>query len=380
MPDRIDQRALNRATLARQHLLERAMMPAVDMVRHLVGMQAQAPFPPYYGLWSRLIDFEPGELADLLVDRTVVRIGLLRGTVHLVTADDALTIRPLVQLLMERLVRANKLYATAIAEVDLDETLSLGREWTEEQPIAPMVLAARLSERWPEVDANALCNAVRLILPLVQVPPRAVWRRTGQPAGTTLERWLGRPQVERPSLDDVVLRYLAAFGPASPNDARAWSGITGMNEVFERLRPQLIELTAEDGRALFDLPDAPRPPSDTPAPARLVAEFDNLLMAYRDRTRVMSDDSKARVFTVNGIIKGTVLVDGFVAGTWKVSESRRDGVAVAIDLFDAQPNDVVEAIGSEAVDVARFTNADVPRVVTVGMPGTPPVPFSSGGE
>ena len=319
-------RALNRALLARQFLLRRVKSTPSEVIRQLGGMQAQAPFPPYFGLWSRLHGFAPDDLGRLLLDRGVVRMALMRGTVHLVTADDALLLRPLVQPLLDRSLRTNTTHAPPLAGVDLPKVAAEARALLAEAPRTPGELGKLLARRWPDCPPGTLAFAARNLLPLVQIPPRAVWGRSGQPAYVTAEEWLGRP-LARASLDDLVLRYLAAFGPASVQDVQAWSGLTRLGEVVDRLRPRLEVFANEHGRELFDLPGAPRPDPDTPAPPRLVAEFDNLLLSHHDRSRVMGDDARKRVFGVrNAVLPGTLLVRGFVRGAWRIA--RQPGRAV----------------------------------------------------
>jgi len=155
------------------------------------------------------------------------------------------------------------------------------------------------------------------MLPLVQVPPRALWQRSGQVRLMTATAWLGKPRGKPLTIDELVVRYLAAFGPASAADVQTWSGLTRLGEVLERLK--LIQVKSEGGQTLYDIPDAPRPDADTPAPVRLVAPFDNILLSHADRSRVISDEHRKRLFSgKNGVFPGTVLVDGFVAGTWEL--------------------------------------------------------------
>jgi Winged helix DNA-binding domain len=337
--------ALNRALLARQLLLAPAAMPAagqaraervIETVEHLVGLQAQAPFPPYYGLWSRLAGFEPDDLARLILSREVVRIALMRGTIHLVSARDCALLRPLVQPAVGR--GLSILASRQLAGVDTAALAAAGRALVEERPMTFSELGAALAERWPEHPPAALAQGVRSLVPLVQVPPRAVWGAAGQAAHTSAEAWLGRPMEAGPSLERLerlerlVTRYLAAFGPASVADAQAWSGLTRLREVTDRLRPGLRVFRDEQGTELFDLPGAPRPAPDTPAPVRFVAEFDNLVLSHADRTRIISEPNRQRMFTRNGIFPGTVLVDGFVAGMWKITRSRT-AAALTIELF-----------------------------------------------
>ncbi|MFI7443002.1 winged helix DNA-binding domain-containing protein [Nonomuraea indica] len=344
----ITRRELNRATLARQLLLRRHAMPALQAVEHLVGLQAQAPFPPYFGLWSRLEGFGPEELARLLVERDVVRMVLMRGTVHLVSAADGLALRPLVQPMLTKFLTAA--HGPRLRDVDVEELVKVGRETLDQAgPLTAAKLAAQLAEHFPAVGADTLAQAMRCLVPLVQVPPRAVWGKAGQTAYATIETWLGREQHPAPSPETMVLRYLAAFGPATVADVQAWSGLTGLREIVEPLRPSLLRLRDENGRELLDLPEAPRPDADEPAPVRLVAPFDNVLLSHADRTRVISDEHRRRVITVNGQVLGTVLVDGFVRGVW-----RRDKHVVTVEPFAPLTAGQVEEVRAEALTLLAF--------------------------
>jgi hypothetical protein len=338
---------LNRALLARQLLLDRHEMSALQAVEHLVGLQAQAPFPPYFGLWSRLAGFRPQELAGLLEGRQVVRIVLMRGTVHLVSAADALMLRPLTQPLLDRYLAATR--GKRLTGLDLAAVVAAGRDILDTQgALTGSRRGALLAERF-EASADDLAHVMRVLAPLVQVPPRAVWGRSGQTAYATLESWLGCELPPVRPVEELVVRYLAAFGPATVADVQAWSGLTGLREAVERLRPDLVELRDENGRTLYDLPDAPRPPADTPAPVRLVAPFDNLLLSHADRTRVIADAHRKQVITVNGQVLGTVLVDGFVRGTWK-----RDGAVLSVEMFEPVGTGQAEQIRAEAAALLEF--------------------------
>jgi Winged helix DNA-binding domain len=341
--DLLSPRALNRALLSRQLLLRPAPMPdpdirngparaerVIETIEHLVGLQAQAPFPPYYGLWSRLAGFRPDDLAGLLLGRQVVRIALMRGTIHLVSARDCLMLRPLVQPAVDR--GLNLLLGRQLAGVDTAALAAAGRALVDERPLTFSELGAALSAQWPQHPPAALAQGVRALVPLVQVPPRAVWGAAGQAAHTSAQAWLGRDLEAGPSLDRLVTRYLAAFGPASVQDAQAWSGLTRLREVVDRLRPGLRAFRDEQGAELFDLPGAPRPDPDTRAPVRLVAEFDNLVLSHADRARIISEPNRQRMFTPNGLFPGTVLVDGFAAGMWKITRSRA-GTVLTVELF-----------------------------------------------
>ncbi|WP_027932953.1 winged helix DNA-binding domain-containing protein [Amycolatopsis thermoflava] len=354
MPDTLGQRALNRALLARQLLLRRTKLTPLEAVRHLCGLQAQAPFPPYYGLWSRLHGFRPEQLGQLLLDRQVVRIALMRGTVHLVAADDCLWLRPLLQPLFDRDMRTNAAYKKSLAPVDLCAVAEQARALLAEEPRTPAALGEQLARVWPDTPASALAHAARGLLPLVQVPPRAVWGRSGRTTLATAEDWLGRPLERNASLDDLVLRYLAAFGPASVADVQAWSGLTRLGEVVDRLRPRLRVFRTEQGREVFDLPEAPRPDPATPAPPRFIAEFDNLLLSHADRTRVLPDDARKRVFGVpNGVFPGTVLVDGLVRGSWRIVRSRA-GATLEVEPYGRVSKKDRDALESAGARLVRF--------------------------
>jgi len=360
--------ALNRALLARQMLLRRVPLPpdrtsadrssperagrVIEAIEQLAGLQAQAPFPPYYGLWSRLAGFRPDDLAELITSRRVVRIALMRGTIHLVSARDCLFFRPAVQPVLER--GLGTVYKSQLAGLDATALAAAGRAAVEARPRTFAELGALLAERWPDRDPAALAQAVRALVPLVQVPPRAVWGAAGQAAHTSAEAWLGRRLDGGPRLDELVVRYLAGFGPATVRDVQAWSGLTRLREVVERLRPGLRAFRDERGAELFDLPDAPRPDPQTPAPVRLVAEFDNLLLSHADRARVISEPHRQRTATPNGIFPGTVLVDGFARGMWRIT---RPGAAVTllVELFEpvtAADRDAINAEGDRMLEFA----------------------------
>lgn len=313
----LSQRELNRATLARQLLLQRSPKSALDAIEHLVGMQAQAPFAPYYGLWSRLDGFTGEELSGLLSSRKAVRIVLMRGTIHLVTAKDCHRLRPLIQPVLDRMLRANATHGKPLAAIDVSAVVDAAKRLLDDEALTPGEIGSRLAERWTETPPGSLAEAARSLLPLVQVPPRALWQRSGQVRLTTATAWLGKPRGKPATIDQLVTRYLAAFGPASAADVQTWSGLTRLGEVLERLK--VVRLKSEGGQTLYDIADAPRPDPDTPAPVRLVAPFDNILLSHADRTRVISDQHRKRLFSGrNGVFPGTVLVDGFVAGTWEL--------------------------------------------------------------
>jgi hypothetical protein len=351
--DVLGARALNRALLERQMLLRRRRLPVLDAVERLVGMQAQEPNAPYLGLWARLEGFAHDELSRLITERAVVRIALMRGAVHLVVARDCLTFRPLVQPIFDRHLRDSRTHARAIAGVDPGALAAVGRALVEERPRTNAELCLLLRERWPDRDAATLAHAVRSLLALVQVPPRGIWGAGGGlPALTTVESWLGRPLEREPWAEHMVVRYLAAFGPATAGDLEAWSGLARLGEVVERLRPELRTFRDAQDRELIDLPNAPRPHPETPVPPRFLPAGDSVLAAHEDSARIVADDHRARTVTI-GQMTGTVLVDGFVRATWKIR--RRNGAAtLAITPFEPLSRHDSTAVSDEGARLLAF--------------------------
>ena len=335
----LSDRALNRATLERQLLLgRRADMTVLDTVAHLVGMQAQVPLDPYTALWSRLDGFRPDDLAQLLVDRSVVRIAAMRATIHLLTADDCLALRPIAQPVLDRELTGRKDMAPALAGVDLAPVLAFAHELLSATPLSTTKLRAALADEFPDLDAAAMAYACRCHLPLVQVPPRGVWGKSLAVTLTPADTWLGRPLAPFPdtdmggravtaAVDTVVLRYLGAFGPASTADVATWCRLTGMREVTERLRPQLVSFRDERGRELFDLPDAPRPDPDTPAPTRFLPEYDNVLLSHDDRSRMGDRAWVGPLYDSDQLGWGSVLHDGRLYATWRLATDKAAGKA-----------------------------------------------------
>jgi len=311
----LDRRALNRALLARQLLLERHRIPVPAALERLAGMQAQAPNLPYVGLWARLVGFRPEQLSRLIETRAAVRISLMRNTIHLVTALDALGMKPLFMDLAERGYMRGSPWGRGMREEDVAAIRQAGVEIMGEKPRTVAELAKLLGQRFPGRDALAMAYGVRYMVPLVFTPPRGVWGASGPVALTTFEAWLGRPPGPAYKPEDLVLRYLAMFGPASPADMRAWSGLA-MRDVFERLRPRLVTFRDAKGGELFDLPKAPRPSAGIDVPVRLLPDYDNILLGHADRTRIMPEGKHLGIFSSNAVMQGAVLVDGFVRALW----------------------------------------------------------------
>lgn len=345
----LSRRALNRATLDRQLLLSRAKLPAFDAVEHLAGLQAQAPFPPYFGLWTRLAGFRPEELAELLESRRVVRIALMRGTVHLVTAADALAWRPVVQPLYDRDLRTNTLHARALAGLDHDVVASAARELLTASAWSSTALGAELAKTW-DAPPSSLTHLARGRLPLVQTPPRAIWGKAGQTTYACLDEWVGAP-LPPPSPASLIARYLRAFGPATVADVQTWAGITRLGEVAAAM--DLRRYRDPDGRELLDLPELTVPDEDVPAPPRLLGPFDQTILSYADRTRVCSDAYRKRVITQNGLVKGTLLVDGQVCGFWEIQASRKAAV-IELSPFEKLPKRASAVLEKSAGELVRW--------------------------
>jgi hypothetical protein len=327
----LSRRALNRALLERQLLLRRVSMPTEAAIRHLVAIQAQNPFDPYFGLWTRLEGFDPHELAGMLLERRVVRAtSMHRTTIHLMTADDWLALRPVLQVVSERGFSTGSPFGRNLKGLDIDEVIDAGLTLLEEQPRTATELRAQLAKRWPDRDPGSLAYAVRYLVPLVQIPPRAIWGRSGQPVLATAETWLGRSVGTDTDPSDMILRYLRAFGPASVMDIQAWCWLTRLKPFVERLRPILRTFRDENGVELFDVPDGPLPDADTVAPPRFLPVYDNIVLSHKDRSRVTGDRpswlvTDPQVDEVFG--GGSVLVDGFVSAGWRIERKGKKAPA-----------------------------------------------------
>ena len=351
----LTRRRLNRATLARQMLLRQSRSTASTTEPRSRGLQAQEPRPPFPGLWTRLQGFRRQDLHRALHERTVVRGTLMRGTLHLLSAADYITHRMTLQPMLSKNLALLGTRAEGLAE---EEVLRVARALLDERPRTFGELRAALVEAFPGVNDRALGFTVRMRLPLVMIPTEDRW---GFPADSRFglaERWLGTPVSDEANTEALVLRYLAAFGPATAGYVQQWSGLQGIKPVLESLRPRLALFQDERGRTLFDLPDAPRPAEETPAPPRFLPEFDNLVLSHADRTRVLADEHRQFVLGAkNGRIPATFLVDGWVAGTWRV-ERKKQAATLAITPFAALPKSAAAALGEDGDALVRFLEDD----------------------
>ncbi|MCC3763450.1 winged helix DNA-binding domain-containing protein [Glycomyces sp. TRM65418] len=313
-------RALNRTLLARQFLDDRVPLTALEAVEHLVAVQGQFPNSPYIGLWARVTSFRRDDLAALLEDRKVVRSITLRRTVHLSSSEDFAWLRPVAQPVVRNALQS-AFYAEAIEGLDLDELRRAGRELLTGKPLTRKAFGSLLAERFPGRHGGRLVDTVEVLEALVHAPRNGAWGGWRHPSNVAValaEEQTGLPMSEERRLETLVRRYLAAFGPASVMDVQAWSGLTRLREPIEAMRPALRVSRGEDGKELFDLPDAPLGDPDRPVPVRFLPAFDNALLGHRDRTRIISEaDRKRYAAGASGGVP-MFLVDGFAAGTWSV--------------------------------------------------------------
>ena len=341
-------RELGRATLARQMLLERHRLGATEAVERLVGMQAQVREPPFVGLWTRLEGFRREELIAAIERREVVRATAMRCTMHLMSARDYLALWQAIRPAVARAVRAWT--GKRLEGLDMERIVAAVRAELAAEPRTFAHLRGLIPELEPRGDPQGVSYAVRAHLPLVQVPDGGSTGHSGAAPYGLAESVLGAPVAGEQRTGDLVKRYLAAFGPASVADAQAWSGLTRLKAVFEELRGQLETFRDESGRELFDLPGSPRPDPETPAPSRLLPDYDNLVLAYKDRSRFVPEEQRKAIFRPAGVVRATFLVDGVIAGTWK-REERGD---VTLEPFGRLPKRHRASLGEEAVQLREW--------------------------
>lgn len=364
----LTRRELGRATLARQLLLERAAVGAEEAVARLGGLQAQEPRPPFVALWSRLEGPVHEDLAAAIAGRRVVRALAMRATLHLQTAEDHLATRAALTPVM---ARAAKVLRDRGAGLEPEAVLAEARAFLDAAPRTFTQTRDHLSERFPGVDPRALGYTVRTGMALVSVPGEGRWSYAPDAPFTTTESWLGASPDPDAGPRALVLRHLAAFGPSTAADVQAWSGLTGVAAVLKALAPELLAFRDEAGRTLYDLPDAPRPDEDAPAPPRFLPDFDSLVLAHADRTRVLPEEHRPHLTTRNLRVRATFLWDGEVAGTWTVARERRTAVLRAVP-FARLPRGATAALRDEAERLVRFVEPDAAgHDVSVEPPGPP---------
>jgi len=352
----LSNRALNRALLARQMLLEREEETPVRAIERLVGMQAQIPKPPFLGLWSRLSTFRREDLVRAFEKKRAVRSTTMRATIHVLSTKDYVAFRNALQPALDRAVAA--ILKNRLKGIDLASMISEARAVFDAKPCTFDALRDHFLEVHPKLDTRAIAYAVRCMLPLVQLPTEAIWSFPGNADFAVAESWLGE-RVDRgdPDPKPLVLRYLAAFGPATPADAQTWSGLPSLKSTFEALRPKLRVFRDTKKRELFDLPSAPRPDEDTKAPVRFLPEFDNILLSHADRSRIVADVHRSKVFSANLRVVSTVLVDGFVAGTYSIARTKK-AATLAIVPFESFSKKARDELVLEGDALLRFVEQD----------------------
>jgi hypothetical protein len=348
-------RELNRATLARQMLLEREKMSIPKAVERLVGLQAQQAIAPYIGLWTRLKDFKRDDLAKLIEDREIIKATLMRATLHLATAADYLWLRGTVQPALTQ--GFESIRKTRGAEIDFEKVITAAQKFLSEKPRSFAEISAMLTELDPEADVGAMRYGVRTHIPLIQVPVNKGWSYPGNPEFTLADSWLGKTIPDTEDFKLLVFRYLAAFGPASVTDIQTWSGLPKLKDALDKLKPELQVYRDEGKRELFDLPDVSLPDADTPAPERFLPEYDNLLLSHQKRTRVIADEYRKQVYLPGLRVASTILVDGFVRGAWKV-EKTKGAATMTITPFAALTKQNRENLAAEGEKLVRFVEAD----------------------
>lgn len=338
-------RELNRATLARQLLLERSSLTPLAAIKQVAGLQGQLANPPYMGLWSRLQAFQRRDLTHLLEQKAVVRTSMMRRTLHLTTAEDYLAFRPALQALHTQNL-TTYFDQRCIDGISQERLLAEIQAYVRAKPRTNVELRALLEELLPD-GGERLLYRVRAYLSLIQVFPGGVWGVGGSPAYANAEAWLGRSfRPAKESLPYLIRSYLAAFGPASVKDLQLWSGLTRLQSAIEALRADLRVFRDEQGRELFDVQNAPLPPADTPAPVRFMPDFDNLILAHADRRRFIADEYRPFVFPGNSRVLPTFLVDGFVRGVWQI-ERISGGARLLIQPFEPLTQQVRQEVYEE---------------------------------
>ena len=313
-------RALHRTLLLRQHLLERTTAPALDLVGDLLGLQAQDNLPPYLSLAARLEGFDPRELSTALEERTAVRFFTMRGTVHLLTAADALELRPWVQPFLDRVNERSRISGPS-HHVPSEVFRAAVEEELGGDPVPFATLKAALHARFPDAPVEALGHRARERVPMLQVPPRGRWRRAGGVVYALADRWLGAP-FATPDVPGLVRRYLRAYGPATASDMTTWSGVTRLGPVFAALSGELETHTDDAGKVLYDVPGAPIADPEMSAPPRLLGKYDNVWLSHADRDRVATREKRQRWMGPNGGVGNALLVDGEMEGIWSVNDGR----------------------------------------------------------
>ncbi|MCY4070590.1 MAG: winged helix DNA-binding domain-containing protein [Chloroflexi bacterium] len=346
---RLTLRQLNRTLLARQMLLDRQDMRPVAATEHLIALQSQIPNPPYIGLWTRLRRFKRDQLTALLDVREIVRAPWVRSTLHLVSAADHQRFQSVIQPALFRGLRS--FFGARGADLDIERLLSIAKPFLESNQPSIGALRAHLQEHEPQLNKEAMAYAVRSYLPLVQIPPSGTWGAGTRASYTTADSWLG--PADPSDLPSLFRRYLAAYGPAGIMDFQTWTGMTNLKSQLAPALADLVVYQSESGQDMYDLPESTIAAPDSIAPIRFIPEYDNILIAHRDRSRIIPDEHRKKVFLSAGRVIGTVLIDGVVGGTWNVKKDKTS-LSLYVKLFEAKPKDCLRAIEEEGSRLLQF--------------------------
>ncbi|MET8425422.1 winged helix DNA-binding domain-containing protein [Nocardia sp. NPDC004860] len=364
---KLSNRVLNRTLLARQHLLERSGLGVHELCDHLIGLQAQDVLPPFVALWSRTADFDPGTVSKALDDRSLVRITLMRGTIHLVTPPDALRIAPHIQPELEKIPFRKGFNFGALVGLDPEEVRAQGEEVLGDEPTPAATLREHAAARYPDRDPGAIVQAWLYQLPVLQTPPRGRWGDSSRPVWSRVQPWLGAALDPGYPLGELLLRYLRAFGPATTMDMQTWSKLTGMKKAVEKLGDRVRTYTDDRGRTLYDAADATLADPDLPAPVRLLGWYDNAILSHQDRTRIVPDGNAPPLRAFANQVS-PILIDGFLSGVYKVF-TKGDTASLRISPHARWSRADRAAVEAEAAALLSFSEPDREPVVEILDPG-----------
>lgn len=357
---KITAQGLNRATLARQLLLGRKSLSVTDAVRRVVALQAQEPASPYLALWNRLSGFDPEDLDIAFASHEVVKATLMRVTLHAVHAEDYRTFREA----MEPILRASRLNdkrfkVSGLTVADAHAVIPDLLEYAD-RPRTAKEMEAWVEQRLGEPAPGAWWG-LRQYAPLVHAPSGRPWSFGPRKSYIAARSWplLADSGASAAGLQALIKRYLAGFGPASMADVAQFTMVYRplVKEALNVLASELERLEGPDGRELYDIPGAPRPDEATPAPPRLLGMWDSILLAYLDRSRVIPPEYRTRVTRSNGDVLPTLLVDGYVAGVWRVVKGGIEATA-----FHPLPEDVWEQLAGEARSLLALIGDRDPKI------------------
>jgi hypothetical protein len=358
----LTQDELNCATLARQLLLERSRLDPVAAVEQIGGLQAQEPGAPYVALWSRLQWFEAAALDRAIHKRRLVKAGLQRGTLHLVSAADYLRLQPAIRVTLLGLAARDQFRNAEVGDIESlrEAALAFADRPRDNAAMHDHLEALATAEGRTAAD---VWWRIRREGPFIRTPSDVPWSFGRRPAYVAARSWLkGSFADEAASLAHLIRRYLGALGPATVADLRAWSHVSTarLRPAIEAL-PDVIEIHDDAGRAMLDLADAPRPPAGTPAPPRFLAMWDSVLLGHADRSRVLPVAYRKAVISRNGDVLPTFLVNGRVAGLWWVEP---DGERTRIELapFGRLPRTARRTLEDEAERLRALYEPLEPRL------------------